>query len=175
MCRRWKYVSESWRPGRQATNASTISRCVYEERLAALEDEVSARADPAAQAVHDLYPYPNPAPRGATARFPIGATGALISPPPGPIPLARMGDRTAGAAPLVVRLQYLESEADNPAAACTAPFSPAAKAGQGGARLQRVRGDALGERSCGRSMDGAAPAAGLRLAKARPARMQRAV
>ena len=164
-------MSESWRPGRQATNASTISRCVYEERLAALEDEVTARADPAAQALHDLKPYPSPASRKATARFPIGATGALISPPPGPKPFPRMGEGTGGAAPLVVRLQHLESEAGGPAGACEAQLRPAGEAGQGGARLQRVLGGALGERSCGRSMDGAAAAAGLPVATARPARL----
>ena len=166
MRRRWKHVWEAWRPGRQATNASTISRCVYKERLAALEDEVSARADPAAQALHALNPNPSPAPRGATARFPIGATGALISPPPGPKPFPRMGEGSGGAAPLVVRLQHLEKEAGGAGAACGA--------WQGGTRLQRELGDVLGERSSRRSVDGAAPAAGLPLAEARPARMQRA-
>lgn len=164
-------MSESWRSGRQATNASTITRCVYEERLAALEDEVSARADPAAQALHALKPYPGPAPCGAAARFPIGATGALISPPPGPKPFPRMGEDIGGAASLVVRMQHLESEADCPAAACEAQLRPAGEARQGGAHVQRVLGGALAERGHGRSMDGTAPAAGLSVAEARPARL----
>lgn len=42
--RRWRFVSEAWRPGKQATNASTISRWLYEERLVVFEDEVYSRA-----------------------------------------------------------------------------------------------------------------------------------
>lgn len=130
--RLWRSVMDKWRSGRHATKvtAAKVLRKLYEDRLAALEDDVCARlakAVPAGPLSAKTSPNPNTNPDrdplgAAPARTSTGALGALLSPLAGPRQLP-----AAAPAPVeLLRRPLIRGEA--PPRACEAAAAAAEQA-----------------------------------------------